>query len=48
VVETDADTWIALARGELSWADAVSAGRMIASGERTDLSAYLPLGADLR
>jgi hypothetical protein len=47
VVETDADTWIALARGELSWADAVSAGRVIASGERTDLSAYLPLGADL-
>ena len=39
VVEMDADTWIALATGELSWADA----RVSASGERADLSAYLPL-----
>ena len=43
VVETDADTWIALATGELSWSDAVDAGRVRASGERADLSAYLPL-----
>ena len=43
VIETDAATWIALARGRLSWADAV-AGRVVrASGERTDLSGYLPL-----
>ena len=44
VVETDADTWIALATGELSWADAGSAGRIRASGERADLSPLLPLG----
>lgn len=43
VVETDAATWIALATGALSWSDAVVAGRVAASGERTDLSAYLPL-----
>lgn len=43
VVETDADTWVALAIGALSWADAEAAGRLRASGERADLSAYLPL-----
>ena len=47
VVETDADTWIALARGELAWTDAVSAGRVAASGERTDLTPYLPLDLPL-
>jgi Bacterial SCP ortholog len=44
VVETDAETWVALATGALTWLDAVAAGRVSASGERTDLSAYLPLG----
>lgn len=39
VVEMDADTWIALASGSLAWPDA----RVSASGERADLSAYLPL-----
>lgn len=43
VVEMDADTWIALARGELAWADAEAEGRVRASGERADLSPYLPL-----
>ncbi len=43
VIETDATTWIALATGELSWADALATGRITASGERTDLSTYLPL-----
>jgi hypothetical protein len=43
VVETDPRTWIALATGELDWAAAIDAGRVLASGERTDLSAYLPL-----
>ena len=43
VIETDAATWIALATGELGWADAIASGRIIASGERTDLSPYLPL-----
>ena len=43
VIETDPDTWIALATGELAWADAVASGRVLASGERADLSPYLPL-----
>ncbi len=43
IVETDPQTWLALARGDLSWADAVATGRVRASGERSDLSAYLPL-----
>lgn len=43
VIETDADTWLALASGELAWADAVGTGRVRASGERADLSPYLPL-----
>jgi Bacterial SCP ortholog len=43
VVETDPDTWIALATGSLSWADAVAASRVSASGQRADLTAQLPL-----
>ena len=43
VVELDAETWIALATGALDWHSATAAGRVLASGERTDLSAYLPL-----
>lgn len=45
VVETDPQTWLELATGELTWADAVAAGRVSASGERADLSALLPLQA---
>ncbi|WP_310962041.1 sterol carrier family protein [Nocardioides terrisoli] len=47
VVETDAQTWLALARGELDWAEALHVGRISASGERTDLSGYLPLDEPL-
>jgi hypothetical protein len=43
VVETDAATWIAVATGELAWSAAVEAARVFASGERTDLTPYLPL-----
>jgi len=43
VVETDAETWIALATGELGWAAALGSGRVSASGERADLAPYLPL-----
>lgn len=43
VVETDAQTWLALADGSLPWAEAVRDGRVRASGERSDLSPYLPL-----
>jgi hypothetical protein len=42
-VECDARTWLSLAAGRLAWADAVADGRVRASGERSDLSAYLPL-----
>ncbi|MFC7849539.1 sterol carrier family protein [Arthrobacter sp. NPDC057388] len=43
VIECDAATWLAMVTGRLSWADAVSAGRVAASGLRADLSALLPL-----
>jgi hypothetical protein len=43
VVELDPRTWLELATGRLSWADAVAAGRVSASGTRADLSPYLPL-----
>lgn len=43
VVETDAQTWFALADGSLTWAEALATGRLHASGERSDLSALLPL-----
>ena len=43
VVETDAGTWFALVDGTRSWADAVSTGRVRASGERSDLGDFLPL-----
>ena len=43
VVELDAETWIALASGRLSWVDAEASGRVLASGERADLAPYLPL-----
>lgn len=43
VVEMDAATWLALALGELGWIDAVSEGKVRASGARSDLSSLLPL-----
>jgi len=43
VVETDAATWVAVATGDLAWVEAVEQGRVAASGERTDLTPYLPL-----
>jgi uncharacterized protein (TIGR03083 family) len=43
VVETDAETWLELATGRTTWADAVAAGQVSASGERADLSSYLPV-----
>jgi len=43
VIETDAATWLRLASGRLSWADAVADGLVVASGNRADLSALLPL-----
>jgi hypothetical protein len=42
-VEMDAATWIALGTGDLEWSEAVDAGRLTASGERSDLGHLLPL-----
>jgi hypothetical protein len=43
VIETDAETWIALATGSLPWNEAVAGARASASGQRADLSEVLPL-----
>ncbi|MEV4503741.1 sterol carrier family protein [Streptomyces klenkii] len=43
VVETDPLTWLRLATGRTDWATALDAAAISASGERADLSAYLPL-----
>jgi len=43
VVETDAATWLRLATGSLTWAEALTDGRVSASGNRADLAAHLPL-----
>ena len=45
-IEMDADTWLALASGKLSWSDAMNRGAIAASGVRDDLTQYLPLGSD--
>ena len=42
-IEMDAQTWLALASGELSWDQAVASGAVLASGLRADLAQYLPL-----
>lgn len=43
VVETDPQTWLALATGAVSWTDARQSGRVSASGQRADLTAHLPV-----
>ncbi|MCZ2838230.1 sterol carrier family protein [Modestobacter sp. VKM Ac-2985] len=43
VVETDAATWLRLATGRLTWAEALADGKVTASGNRADLSEHLPL-----
>ncbi|QBX55788.1 hypothetical protein EXE58_10180 [Nocardioides seonyuensis] len=43
VIETDPETWLDLATGRTTWHAALSAGSVRASGERTDLTPYLPL-----
>lgn len=43
VVETDPETWIALATGAEGWDAAAAAGRILASGVRADVSELLPL-----
>ncbi|MET7798990.1 maleylpyruvate isomerase family mycothiol-dependent enzyme [Streptomyces decoyicus] len=43
VVETDPMTWIRLATGRTTWAEALDAATVSASGERADIGGYLPL-----
>ncbi|MDX6286259.1 MAG: hypothetical protein QOG53_1744 [Frankiales bacterium] len=43
VVEADGLTWVEIATGRLAWGEAVGSGRVQANGERSDLSAYLPV-----
>ena len=43
VVETDAATWLRLATGASTWDEAVAEGKVTASGNRADLTSYLPL-----
>ncbi len=43
VVEMDPDTWLGLATGNLTWTQARAGGQIRASGERADLSRWLPL-----
>jgi uncharacterized protein (TIGR03083 family) len=45
VVEMDGATWLEVATGRVGFGDAVSAGRIASSGERADLSPYLPVMA---
>ena len=43
VIEMDAKTFISLAVGEITWAEGLVSGSILASGERADLTSYLPL-----
>jgi hypothetical protein len=43
VVEADPVTWIRLATGRLTWAEASGSGQIAASGVRADLSVFLPV-----
>lgn len=43
VVETDAASWLAMARGRSTFDELRQAGKIRASGERSDLSDLLPL-----
>jgi uncharacterized protein (TIGR03083 family) len=43
VVETDPVTWLRLATGRTGWSEALESAAVAASGERADLSPYLPV-----
>lgn len=43
VVEMDAATWLGLATGRRRWQEVSDAGALRASGQRADVSAYLPI-----
>lgn len=46
VVETDPETWLRLATGTATWAEALASGALRVSGTRADVSALLPLTDD--
>ena len=43
VIEMPAEMWIDLALGRITWSEARLTGKVRASGERTDLTALLPV-----
>jgi hypothetical protein len=43
VIEMNARTWLELATGLVSWADAMAEGRVSASGSRADIAWLLPV-----
>ena len=47
VVEADPVTFVRLATGRVSWAEAVASGGVRASGVRANLESYLPVWTDL-
>ena len=46
VVETDAQTWLLLATGGMTWPEALAEGVLRVSGTRADVSGWLPLADD--
>lgn len=44
VIEMELEAWLALASGAITWADGLASGTVAASGQRVDISEYLPLG----
>ncbi|MEJ3743029.1 sterol carrier family protein [Actinomycetes bacterium KLBMP 9797] len=43
VVEMNPVTWVLLATGRMTWDEAVTEGRISASGTRADISGYIPM-----
>lgn len=43
VIEMDAETWVSLATGALTWSSALADDRVMASGTRASLDELLPL-----
>ena len=46
VIETDAQTWLDLATGQVDWASGLAGGTVHASGLRATLADHLPLVTD--
>lgn len=43
LIEMNAETWLALAAGTMTWNEALAGGQVRASGARADLRQHLPL-----